>query len=489
MSLSPKCSPTRIAQKLMVVLAVCCSTDVALAFRVRDVTDFGFGILRWNADPHFVDGVERSLDGGLRYSIEGGSYEAFRDKFVWVDPAPTVRQFQAAVERAFANWEALDPATGLGSDLYFVPDFDTPIEILDRPATDNVFDFAKLNPGAEIDITSWSDFDRDTCSLADKFGDPNSNTVTLTSGTQNYAAALVSGADIKINTTYCNPDPWPLAGFEAVLSAAIGRAIGLLSVDFPNDPLTGHSLFYDDNFDPTNEETAIRTMSNPFAHLIDALDPDNSPELMQFEPCEGPSTADFCEGIDLPGVNIHLEGLPTRGDDRRRLHHDDFAGRQFLYPFVRVPGDFNADKELTVEDIDLLTAEIQNDEPRFWFDTDGDEIVDGDDRTHWVHELKNTYFGDANLDGEFNTGDLTLVFKASQYEDDIPMNSTWSTGDWNGDGEFDTGDLVAAFKDGGFEKGPRAAVNAVPEPTSFVLLAIGWIGIAARRRIFTTYRN
>ena len=62
------------------------------------------------------------------------------------------------------------------------------------------------------------------------------------------------------------------------------------------------------------------------------------------------------------------------------------------------------------------------------------------------------------------------------------MNSTWATGDWNGDGEFSTSDLVSAFEDGGYEKGPRVAVNAVPEPASTVLLMGGLIVITFCRR-------
>ncbi len=60
-----------------------------------------------------------------------------------------------------------------------------------------------------------------------------------------------------------------------------------------------------------------------------------------------------------------------------------------------------------------------------------------------------TYFGDANLDGRFNSRDLVAVFEAGKYEQDVL--ATWSEGDWNADARFGTGDLVAAFGDGGYE--------------------------------------
>src|SRR5690242_16734548 len=71
------------------------------------------GGARWDAAPRTITGNERSLDGGLRFSLEGGSFEAFRDMFQWTS-VPTVANFQLAVENAFAAWTSVDPVSGLG---------------------------------------------------------------------------------------------------------------------------------------------------------------------------------------------------------------------------------------------------------------------------------------------------------------------------------------------------------------------------------------
>ena len=99
-----------------------------------------------------------------------------------------------------------------------------------------------------------------------------------------------------------------------------------------------------------------------------------------------------------------------------------------------------------------------------------------------MEQLQHTYFGDGNLDGEFNTGDLVDVLMAGQYEDGIAGNSLWETGDWNGNGDFDTADFVLVLTSGAFETGPRRMAQAVPEPSGLFLSLLAPLGLEFRRR-------
>jgi uncharacterized membrane protein len=149
-----------------------------------------------------------------------------------------------------------------------------------------------------------------------------------------------------------------------------------------------------------------------------------------------------------------------------------------------VVGDFNGNAELEVEDLDLLAKELRSARNVDLFDVNSDGVVNFEDRRLWISSLANTSFGDANLDGEFNSRDLVSILAAGEYEDEMELNSTWSTGDWNGDGEFSSSDLVLAFDDGGYERGPRRAIQVVPEPAAAMLSPVACICVAfcTRRR-------
>ena len=91
-----------------------------------------------------------------------------------------------------------------------------------------------------------------------------------------------------------------------------------------------------------------------------------------------------------------------------------------------------------------------------------------------------TWFGDADLDGLFNSSDLVKVFQEGLFEQEEAAN--WEQGDWDGDGLFNSSDFVAAFADGGYESGAFGGVASVPEPSSVVLLLLGVACLVARRR-------
>ncbi len=143
-------------------------------------------------------------------------------------------------------------------------------------------------------------------------------------------------------------------------------------------------------------------------------------------------------------------------------------------------GDFDQSGALDGPDIDMLTTQVAGMMNPAEYDLNGDSVVDAQDINVWVKDLFHSWIGDANLDGEFNSGDLVAVLATGTYEADV--DSVWTSGDFNGDARTNSSDLVAALADGGYELGPRAAVAAVPEPASCVLMIIGLLALARYRR-------
>lgn len=177
-------------------------------------------------------------------------------------------------------------------------------------------------------------------------------------------------------------------------------------------------------------------------------------------------------------LDLRIETFPFAGGDST-LVIDNVS---IMDNTTSVDGDFNGDGQLTAVDIDLLNEEIRAGTNLAEFDVTGDGSVNDADRSFWVETLKNTYFGDSNLDGLFDSADFVAVFTRGEYEDTTPFNSTWEDGDWNGDGDFNSTDFVAAFTGGGYEQGPRAATSAVPEPNGALLALTALLGLVARRR-------
>ncbi|MCA9170157.1 MAG: PEP-CTERM sorting domain-containing protein, partial [Planctomycetales bacterium] len=222
-----------------------------------------------------------------------------------------------------------------------------------------------------------------------------------------------------------------------------------------------------------------------------------------------PDPAVYTSILDMDGVTIEINatGAVANGDAFKIIDADQImgnvtitsvvAGQNWVFdaatgraclgtcPGVSANGDYNGDGQVDAADIDAqAVAMLTPTQNLGTFDENGDGTINFEDRLAWVknHAFggKGTWIGDADLNGEFNSSDFVTVFGAGKYESGAA--ASWGEGDWDGDGVFGSGDFVVAFTDGGYEQGPRAAVSAVPEPTSFALMLLGITGAALRRR-------
>ncbi len=184
--------------------------------------------------------------------------------------------------------------------------------------------------------------------------------------------------------------------------------------------------------------------------------------------------------FDDPGDGTGENGWGPGGD---RVGMGEIAFRIPDGPVAKV-GDYNSNGLLDDGDLDLqASVGIVNQD--LTYDANKDGVVDTADRVVWVNDFKNTWMGDANLDGLFNSSDLVTVFSFAKYE--TGEAATWEQGDWDGDQAFDSGDLVAAFGNAGYNAGqrpggPNPAAAAIPEPSSLVLLLIGLIALTRNRK-------
>jgi outer membrane protein assembly factor BamB len=197
-------------------------------------------------------------------------------------------------------------------------------------------------------------------------------------------------------------------------------------------------------------------------------------QLAKLVPSDLDSSDNFGTAVSIQGNRV-IVGSPR--DDTPLFN----SGSAYVFT-VPLPGDFDNNGLLAVNDLQLLTDAVIAATHSAAFDLNNDELVNQSDRTIWVEAVANTFFGDSNLDGQFDSGDLITVFVAAEYEDTIDNNSTWTEGDWNGDADFDSSDLILAFQRGAYEKGPRSAVHAVPEPSGFLIAVVVFCALLKSRR-------
>jgi hypothetical protein len=143
--------------------------------------------------------------------------------------------------------------------------------------------------------------------------------------------------------------------------------------------------------------------------------------------------------LDIVSLRALIGSTPI---DQPLVVHSSDANSSDLRPTLRVTfnvpaaiiGDFNADGDLSCDDINLLVAQIGTFNPPF--DLNGDQLVDGADVRHWAMSLKGVLPGDANLDGFVDAQDLT-IWESSKFS----LSHAWCAGDWSGDGAIDGTDF------------------------------------------------
>ena len=79
-------------------------------------------------------------------------------------------------------------------------------------------------------------------------------------------------------------------------------------------------------------------------------------------------------------------------------------------------GDFSGNGVLDVNDVNLILQAIAEQKHPAQLDLDNRGTVDAVDLRIWVKDLKHTWFGDADLSGEFDSSDFVQVFEAAEYE-------------------------------------------------------------------------
>ena len=154
----------------------------------------------------------------------------------------------------------------------------------------------------------------------------------------------------------------------------------------------------------------------------------------------------FLDVVDFPATNDGARGRWPNGTGDFALLSNSTPGATNAPPAV----DFNDDQSVNAGDVDLLCSAIAGGSGDTTFDLNDDNVVNLGDMRYLIEMVMQTNFGDANLDGRFDTRDLIQIFSAAEYEDSVANNSVWSEGDWNCDGDATTRDLVLAFRSGSY---------------------------------------
>ena len=148
--------------------------------------------------------------------------------------------------------------------------------------------------------------------------------------------------------------------------------------------------------------------------------------------------------------DTNYEGIAVDPNGQRIYLVADEVDEEFLSLELPMSDyDFDSDGSFTATDIDIVFDQIDSGTlPTMYAD-------------FYIEDFLYTYYGDANLDREFNSADLVVVMQAGLYENGDNDDAGWAQGDWTPptgvatDFDFDSADLVEVFVSPYYENGPK----------------------------------
>ncbi len=117
------------------------------------------------------------------------------------------------------------------------------------------------------------------------------------------------------------------------------------------------------------------------------------------------------EGRPISYLRISRESLSGDSIAIAVSFDDDSGGIYVAHPKRYRRGDVNSNGLFDATDIDAITSAINAGQYVLDYDFDQDSDLDQDDRSIWIEELANTYFGDADLNGLFTRGISSWSFR------------------------------------------------------------------------------
>ncbi len=331
--------------------------------------------------------------------------------------------------------------------------------------------------------------------LADHFSLEVGNTVTLADGTTRTVTDVYHGprggannlrADLKVITVDADMDSWYDIYDTGSAIDYYGHELVMVGTGYDGDTYPYNKFMWDEENSTRDWRWGTNYLSAETTFAYSAYE--STVLNLNFEYNQttyeaGLGMGDSGSGLffkdgdewKLVGINAYVYTRVRQYDTSYAIavpHYMDWIDS------IVPTGDLDDNGQLDVDDIDELLALLAtlggNPTPDGYelYDINSDSMLDMSDVEFLVEAMMGTVFGDLNLDGAVDAGDLAII--AGNFG--MIGDWSWADGDVNGDGIIDAGDLAVLAGNFGVTSGD------VPEPITLTLLATGGVALLRRRR-------